>query len=116
MKCTLLNGSYIRRFKGKCDIFFGIVHRLRKEDMEELFNREAKGEWRFATDAARVTDERASSEDQRTHQEEFLLQSTATWEQLLERKKEQTCPSQDMIACLLGGRMDAWNEAILKRC
>ena len=28
------------------------------------------------------------------HQEEFLLQS-AIWEQLLERKKEQLCPSQE---------------------
>ena len=29
------------------------------------------------------------------HQEEFLLQSTAIWEQSLERKKEQLCPSQE---------------------
>ena len=34
--------------------------------MEEQFNREAKEGWRFAADAARITDERASSED-RTH-------------------------------------------------
>ena len=31
--------------------------------MEEQFNREAKEGWRFAADAARITDERASSED-----------------------------------------------------
>ena len=29
------------------------------------------------------------------HREELLLQSTAIWEQLLERKKEQLCPSQE---------------------
>ena len=39
LKCTLLNGSawstgkkYMRRCKGKCEIFFGIGHRLRKEN------------------------------------------------------------------------------------
>ena len=42
LRCTLLDGSawstekkYMRRYKGKCDIFLGIEHRLRKEDMEE---------------------------------------------------------------------------------
>ena len=69
LRCTLLNGSaksteekymksievyfaqrvdveyrekYMRRHKGKCDIFFGIGHRLSKEKMEEQFNRETK--------------------------------------------------------------------------
>ena len=46
-------------------IFFGIEHRLRKEEMEEQFNREAKEAWRFAADAARITDERASNEDRK---------------------------------------------------
>ena len=32
------------RYEGKCDIFFGIEHSLRKEEMEEQFNREAKEE------------------------------------------------------------------------
>ena len=57
--CALLNGSarsaerkYMRRYTGTVDVFFGIEHRLRKEEME--------------ADAARITDERASSED-RTH-------------------------------------------------
>ena len=53
----------MRRYKGKCDIFFGIEHRLRREEMEDQFNREAKEGWRFAADAARIADERASSED-----------------------------------------------------
>ena len=72
LRCTLLNGSawsterkYMRRCKGKCDIFFGMEDRLRKEEMEEQFNREAKERWRFAADAARITDERASGEDQK---------------------------------------------------
>ena len=55
----------MRRYKGKCDIFFGIEHGLRKEEMEEQFNKEAKEGWRFAADAGRITDERASSEDRK---------------------------------------------------
>ena len=34
--------KYMRRYKGKCGTFFGIEHRLGKEEMEEQFNREAK--------------------------------------------------------------------------
>ena len=33
--------------------------------MEEQFNREAKEGWRFAADAARITDERANCEDRK---------------------------------------------------
>ena len=40
--------------------------------MEEQFNKEAKGGWRFAADAARLTDERGGSEDQKSNQEEFF--------------------------------------------
>ena len=50
----------VRRYKGKCDIFLGIEHSLRKE-MEEQFNREAA----FAADAARITDDTAGSEDRK---------------------------------------------------
>ena len=39
---------------------------MRKEEIEEQFNREAKEGWMFAADAARITDDTASSED-RTH-------------------------------------------------
>ena len=70
LRCRLSNGSawstkrkYMRRCKGKCDIFFGIKHVLRKEEMEEQFNREAKEGWRFAADAARISDGRARGED-----------------------------------------------------
>ena len=33
----------MRRYKGKCDIFFGIEHRLTKEETEVLFNKEGQG-------------------------------------------------------------------------
>ena len=55
----------MRRYKGKCDIFFGIEHRLRREEMEEQFNRQAKEGWRRSADAARITDEKAGSEDRK---------------------------------------------------
>ena len=35
------------------------------EEMEEQFNKEAKQGWRFASDAARITDVKASSEDRK---------------------------------------------------
>ena len=50
----MLNGSawstekkYMRRYKGAFDIFFGIELGLRKEEMEEQFNKEPKEGWRF---------------------------------------------------------------------
>ena len=52
MRCTLLNGpawstekKYMRRYKGVFDIFFGVELRMRKEEMEEQFNKEAKEGW-----------------------------------------------------------------------
>ena len=70
LRCTLLNGSawstgikYMRRFQVKCDFFSGIEHRLRKEEMEEQFNKEAKEGWRFAASAARITEETTGIED-----------------------------------------------------
>ena len=36
---------------------------MRNEEMEKQFNKEAKQGWRFEADAARITDESASSED-----------------------------------------------------
>ena len=55
LRCALLDGSawsterkYMRRYNGTFDVFFGIEHRLRKEEMEEQFNREAKEGRRFA--------------------------------------------------------------------
>ena len=57
--------KYMRRYKGMCDIFFGIEHRQRKEEVKDQFNGEAKVEWRFAADAARITDETAGSQDRK---------------------------------------------------
>ena len=76
------------RYKGKRDVFFGIEHRLRKEEMEEQFNKEAKEGWIFAGDAGLQMKEQAGR-IRGIHQEVYLLQVTATWEHLLERKKEQ---------------------------
>ena len=60
LRCILLCGSawsterkYMRRYTGKCDIFFGTEHRLRKEEVEEQFNKEAEERSIFAADAAR---------------------------------------------------------------
>ena len=92
LRWTLLDGSawstetkYMIKCKGKCAIFFGIEHRLRKEEMEEPFNKEVKEkdgdlqqmqrEKPTKLQAARIVS---------IHQEEFLWQSTATWEQLWE--------------------------------
>ena len=43
--------------------------------MDEQFNEEAKHGWRFAADEARITDEKASSED-RKHPSERVFEST----------------------------------------
>ena len=39
----------MRRYKGTFDIFFGVEHRMRKEEMEEQFNEEAKQGWMFCS-------------------------------------------------------------------
>ena len=57
--------KYMRRCKGTFDIFFGTMHKLRKDEMEVQFNKEAKEGWRFAADAARITDESVSNEDRK---------------------------------------------------
>ena len=95
--CTLVNGSswstekkYMRRYKGMFDIFFGIELRLRKEEMEEQFKKEAKEEWSFAADAARITDENANSEDHRW---------TAIWERGHRRRSGQMNPRQRRLNC-----------------
>ena len=81
----------MRRYKGKCEIFFGIEHRLRKEEMEEQFNKEAKEGWRFAADAARITDETTCIEDcKHTSGGDFVA------ERLWEQMKERLSRSQEM--------------------
>ena len=63
----------MRRCKNIFGIFFGIEHRMRREEMEEQFNRESQQGWRFAADAARITDENASSEDRKHTSGGFLV-------------------------------------------
>ena len=57
----------MRRYEGKRDIFFGMEHRLRKEEMEEQFNKEAKEGWRLEADPAGLTDENADGTEDRKH-------------------------------------------------
>ena len=72
VRCASLNGSawsterkHMKRYKGIFDIFFGIEHRMKKEESEKQFNKEAKQGWRFAADAARIIGESAGSEDRK---------------------------------------------------
>ena len=53
----------MERYKSTYDIFFGIERRLRREDMEDKFNKKAKQGWRFAADAPVHTNESAGSVD-----------------------------------------------------
>ena len=54
---------YMEWYNGTYDIFFGIENKLRREEMEETFNKEAKQGWRLVADAAIFTDENAGSVD-----------------------------------------------------
>ena len=74
VRCILLNGSawttekreeVHEKVQGIFDIFFGVEHKMSKEEMEEQFTKEAKQGWRFAADTAIITDENASSEDRK---------------------------------------------------
>ena len=96
----------MRRYKGKCDIFFGIEHRVRKEDMEEQFNKEAKDGWKFAA---------AGSEDRKHTSGGVFVAVDSNWGSgygsrrrgncVDPRKWWKNCPSigecQRRIACLL---------------
>ena len=98
--------KYVRRYKGMCDVFFGLEHRLRKEEMRNSSTKRPRKEPLRKRQAVRIVS---------TRQEEFLWQSTATWEQLWEQKKGRLSPSQawaNVRAYLLGvllalGRVDA---------
>ena len=84
-----LNGSawstekkYMRRYRGTFHIIFAVEHRMKKEEMEEQFNKEAMQGWRCAADAARIIVTTQAVKIAGTLREEFLSRSTATWEQL----------------------------------
>ena len=68
-RCTLVNGSArcterkdMRRYKGTFEIFFGDRAQDAKKRDGGAVQQRGQG-WRFAADAARITDERAGSED-----------------------------------------------------
>ena len=67
---------------------------MKTGEMEEQFNKEAQEGWIFVADAARISGERAGSEDRMHTSGGFFLQSTGTWEQLWEQKKERLVRSQ----------------------
>ena len=80
LRCTLLNGSewstqrkYMRRYKGKCDVFFGIEHRLKEEEMGGAVQQ--RGQRRMEVCSGCSKNHRYNS------REEFLWRLTATWEQ-----------------------------------
>ena len=50
---------------GTFDMHFGIEQRTRRVEMEEHFIKESKKVWKFAADAARITDESIGSEDRK---------------------------------------------------
>ena len=41
------------RYRGTCDIFFGIEHRLKEEEMAEKLNKQTKTGWSIPPDATR---------------------------------------------------------------
>ena len=97
LRCALLNGSawsterkYVRRYKGTFDVLFGIEHRLRNSSTE----RPRKEVLRLMQQESLMREQAVRIE--RIHQEEFLWQSTATWEQLREQKKWRLSRSQEM--------------------
>ena len=93
----------MRRYTGKCEIFFGTEHRLEKEEMEEQFNRERQ---RKDGDLQRTQQESPIKEQAvrivSTRRVESSLQSIVTWEQLSEKEEEQWHQSQAMRVELPG--------------
>ena len=79
----------MRRYKGTFDVFFGMEHRLRKEEIEEQFNREAKEGWRFATSAARIMEEMAGDDDREHTSGGVFVAIDVAWELLCVQKKGQ---------------------------
>ena len=68
---------------------------MRKEaKMEGQFNKEAKHRWRFAADAARITNEKAGSEDRKHTSGGVFVAIGSHWEQSL-AKKESSGTSQE---------------------
>ena len=106
------------RCRGTFVIFFGVKHRMRKEEMEEQFNKEArKGGYLHLmqqTSQIRMQTKRTVS----TLRAESLWPSTVTWEQLLGKEREEVCRS---FLCTAGTQKDGPREtrpcfeAVVKR-
>ena len=80
----------MRRYREKCDVFFGIEHSMRNEEMEEQLNIESPrmgGCLQPMQQEARMNGQARRIED--IHQEEYLWQSTASWERLWKLNKGQ---------------------------
>ena len=127
LKCAMLKGSAwstemksMRRYKGTFDIFFGIDHRLRKEEMEEQFNKEAKEGWRFAADAARITDQRASSADQKHTSGGVFVAVDSNLGAVVGGEEGAGTPRKrgriTQVSVNVRGGMSPRSEAFLKRC
>ena len=78
----------MRWYKGTLNIFLKIEHRKRKEELEKQFNKQTKQESRFATYAATITDENASSEDC-NHPSRVVFVATPRNEALMEAVVKQ---------------------------
>ena len=53
------------KIQRKVRYLFRVSAQIEEEEMEEQFNREAHEGWRFAADAARITDRRTGNEDRK---------------------------------------------------
>ena len=62
--------------------------------MEEQFNKKAKEGWRFAADAARITDENAGTEDRKHTSGGVFVAVDSNLEQSSALKKERLIQSQ----------------------
>ena len=75
----------MRRCKGTFDIIFGAEHRMRKEEMEEKLNKEAK---QVSRCAARITDVKAGSDDRKHTSGEVFVAVGSNLGAVIGKKKE----------------------------
>ena len=82
----------MRRYRSTFDMYFGIEERIRRVGMEEQFNKESKKVWRFAADAARITDEGTGSENRKHTSGGVLVAIDRSLGALIDRSR----PSQEV--------------------
>ena len=85
-----------KKYKGTFDIFFGIEHKMRKEETWEQFNKEAMQGWRFAADGARITDEKACSENRKHTSGGVFVAIDSNRRAVIGKEQEQSRGSQEM--------------------